>query len=120
MRDTVARILVAEFDVVGLVGDGCALIEAAERMRPDVLVIDISMPPAGGIEAASQLIRGGSRAKIVFLTVHTDSDYIRAALAAGALGYVVKQRLTTDLCHAIREAIAGRPFISPAPRAGGN
>jgi DNA-binding NarL/FixJ family response regulator len=73
-----------------------------------------TVPVLNGIEAARQLRGAGSRAKVVFLTVHQDPDYVRGALAAGALGYVVKGRLVTDLSHALREALAGRSFVSPS------
>jgi DNA-binding NarL/FixJ family response regulator len=107
------RLLEPEFEVVQAVGDGQRLVDEAARLGPDVLVLDISMPVLNGIEAARQLRGAGSRAKIVFLTVHQDPDYVRAALAAGALGYVVKSRLASDLPLALREALAGRSFVSP-------
>lgn len=66
-----------------------------------------------GLEAARRLRAAGSRVKIVFLTVHDDPDYVREALGSGALGYVVKSRLVLDLSHALREAMAGRQFVSP-------
>ena len=72
------------------------------------------MPGMSGIETARHLRAAGSRAKIVFLTVHADPDYIRAGLAAGATAYVVKSRLASDLVPAIREALAGRSFVSPS------
>jgi DNA-binding NarL/FixJ family response regulator len=102
-----------EFEVVGAVGDGDALLEAASRMKPDVCVIDISMPIMSGIEAANEIRASGSIVKIVFLTVHEDPDFLQAALETGALGYVVKSRVVTDLSPAINAALAGRLFISP-------
>jgi DNA-binding NarL/FixJ family response regulator len=108
-----ARVLEPEFQVVKGVHDGQALIDEAAIVDPDVIVLDISMPVLNGLEASRQLKARGSRAKVVFLTVHHDPDYVRAALAAGALGYVVKPRLATDLIPAITEALAGRSFISP-------
>jgi DNA-binding NarL/FixJ family response regulator len=108
-----ARLLEQEFDVVKTVGDGRALLEATARLKPEVLVIDISMPVINGIDAARRLQASGCRARIVFLTVHDDPDYVRAALAAGALGYVVKCRLASDLLLAMKEALAGRSFVSP-------
>src|SRR5262245_4391185 len=110
----VARILESEYDVVAAVGDGQAALDAAARLEPDVLVLDISMPVLGGIEAARRLRPAGSGAKVVFLTVHQDADSVRAALAAGAQGYVVKCRLVSDLPLALREALAGRSFVSPS------
>jgi DNA-binding NarL/FixJ family response regulator len=108
------RLLAAEFEVVKTVGDGQTLLDEAARLEPDVLVLDISMPVLNGIEAARQLKAAGSRAKLVFLTVHGDPDYVRAALAAGAQGYVAKSRLASDLRLALREALAGRSFVSPS------
>jgi DNA-binding NarL/FixJ family response regulator len=112
--ETTTRLLEPEFAVVKTVGDGQSLIDEAARLDPDVLVLDISMPVLNGMEAARRLKAAGSRAKIVFLTVHADSDYVRAALAAGALGYVVKCDLASDLPLALREALAGRSFVSPS------
>jgi DNA-binding NarL/FixJ family response regulator len=108
------RLLQPEFEVVKTVGDGQVLLEEAARLEPDIVVLDISMPVLNGIEAARQLRAAGSRAKIVFLTVHQDPEYVQAAIAAGAEGYVVKCQLATDLLPALREALAGRLFISPA------
>ena len=71
------------------------------------------MPILSGIEAADKLKVSGCRSKIVFLTVHSDPDFVRACLATGALGYVAKSRMVSDLLSAIREALAGRIFISP-------
>ena len=99
--------------VVGRVGDGCELLAEAERLHPDVIVLDITMLGLDGIEAARQLRRSRRPARLVFLTVHEDADYARAALDAGGLGYVVKARLASDLLPAIRAALADRRFVSP-------
>jgi DNA-binding NarL/FixJ family response regulator len=112
--EMVSTLLQPTFEVVGSVCDGKALVEAAERLRPDVIVTDISMPVLNGIEAANQLSESGCKSKVVFLTVHTDPDFIRACLATSALGYVVKPRMATDLLPAIRAALAGRIFVSPS------
>lgn len=109
-----ARLLEPEFDIVDTVGDGQSLVETVPRHDPDLLVIDITMPLVNGIEAARQLTASGARAKIVFLTVHDDEDYVREAQAAGGLGYVVKSRLASDLAPALRAALAGRAFVSPS------
>jgi DNA-binding NarL/FixJ family response regulator len=114
MRERVVRLLEPEYEVVGAVEDGLALLEAAARMRPDVCVIDISMPGMNGIEAATHLRERAPTVKVVFLTVHEDQDFVRAALAAGALGYVVKSRMASDLRAAIRAALADRLFVSPS------
>ena len=112
--DTVARLLVPEFDVVGAVTDGNGLLSAAERLKPDVVIVDISMPILNGIEAVRRLKQSGSQARVVFLTVHESPDYVHAALATGALGYVVKPRLGVDLNVAIKEVHAGRSYLSPS------
>lgn len=114
MREKIVQMLERDFDVVGVVGDGLALLEAAARMKPNVCLMDISMPSLCGIETAIRLKQGGSDAKVVFLTVDEDPDYVRAALATGALGYVLKSRMATDLVIAIEEAMAGRLFVSPS------
>jgi len=111
---TTVRELAAHFDVINAVGDGQALLTEAARLEPDVVVLDISMPVLNGIEAARKLKAAGSAAKVVFLTMHADPDYVHAALATGALGYVIKSRLATDLLPSIREALAGRRFVSPS------
>src|SRR5262245_1637836 len=90
MRERIVFVLSKECDVIGAVCDGRALVEAARSLQPDVVVIDVSMPIMGGIEAANRLRELGLTSRIVFLTVHEDSDCIRACLAAGGLGYVVK------------------------------
>ena len=108
-----AAALAGECLVVGSVGDGRELLAEAERLHPDVIVLDITMPRLDGIEAARQLSRSHRPARLVFLTVHEDADFARAALDAGGLGYVVKARLASDLLPAIRAALAHRRFVSP-------
>lgn len=111
--ESVAPILSPFFTVVGTFSDGKAALEAERELQPDVVILDISMPILSGIDAAKQMRRKGSRAAIVFLTVHQDYDILAAAKRAGGLGYVVKARLATDLIPAIQEALADREFVSP-------
>lgn len=111
--EVVRAILEPHYDVVGTVGDGQAAIAAAERLHPDVVILDISMPEMSGIEAARRLAEGGLR--IVFLTVHLEEALVDVALASGALAYVHKARAAEDLLPAIREVLEGRVFISPFP-----
>ncbi len=118
LRDRAVQLLAHACDVVGAVGDGQALLDAAAALDPDVVILDISMPVLDGIKVAERLQETGCRAKIVFLTVHDDADFARAALATGALGYVVKPRLVSDLLAAINEALAGRTFVSPSDALG--
>jgi DNA-binding NarL/FixJ family response regulator len=111
--ESLVPILESQFTVVGTASDGKAAVEAEEKLHPDVVVLDISMPVMSGIDAARQMRRSGSKAPIVFLTVHQDVDILAAAKRAGGLGYVVKNRLKTDLVLAITEALEGRGFVSP-------
>lgn len=112
IRDKVRRYLETEFNVLDAVEDGRALLEAAARLNPDICLLDISMPVLNGIEAATQLRESGNKAKVIFLTVHEDSDFLQAALKTGASGYVVKRRMASDLYRAVKEALAGRIFVS--------
>ena len=100
-------------EVVGVVMDGEAAIGAAAQLLPDVVVLDISMPVLNGMEAAKRILRANPSTKIVFLTVEKDKDTCRAALEAGAFGYVLKPRLATDLIPAIGLAKEGHRFVSP-------
>ncbi len=112
MRDAVIRLLGSEFDLVGAVGDGRALVDAVVELKPDIGIIDISMPIMNGIEAATEIRKRGSKMKIVFLTVNEDSDFVRAAFESGGTAYVVKRRMANDLITALREALNGRKFVS--------
>ncbi len=116
----VAALLESTCEIVDSVSNGRAAADAAVRDCPDVILMDISMPVMNGIEAAEYLIQRGTAAKIIFLTVHDDPDFVRAALATGASGYVVKSRIATDLTPAILEALAGHRFVSPSYSAKGS
>ena len=83
-------------------------------LKPDLIVTDISMPVLNGIEAIEQLRKSGCTSTVIFLTVHSDRDFVGACLAAGALAYIVKPRVALDLMPAIRLALAGQVFISPS------
>ena len=110
--ESVAALLELDFDVLGTVSNGKEMLAEAQRLRPDIVVTDISMPVLDGIEATKQLRASNSEAKVIFLTVHDRPEFVKACLATGALGYVVKRRLTTDLIPAIHEALAGHRFVS--------
>ena len=111
--EKVTQLLQSEYEVLGAVSDGQALVSAAEKLKPDVLVVDVTMPILDGIEAAKRLKARACESKIVFLTVHSDPDYLRACLAAGGLGYVAKSRMSSDLARAVEHALAEQIFISP-------
>jgi len=106
-------LLEPEFEIVGNVEDGRALVEATQRLHPDVVVVDISMPLLNGIEAARQIKKLHEDIKIVFLTMHPDVTYAARAFEAGASGYVLKHSAPSELVAAIREAIRGRTYVTP-------
>jgi len=108
----VASLLEGTFDVVAMESDGRAALNAALKLEPALVVLDISMPILSGIEVALELKRLGNNAKVVFLTVHEDVDILQTCRAAGGLGYVVKVRMDSDLIPAMEEALAGREFTS--------
>jgi DNA-binding NarL/FixJ family response regulator len=110
--EAVKSILSREFEVVGTAENGMHAVELAMDLKPDILVLDISMPLVNGIEAACQLKGKASRIRIVFLTAHTDPEFVEAALAAGALGYVLKAFVAGELVKAIWDAFHGEIFIS--------
>jgi DNA-binding NarL/FixJ family response regulator len=107
-------LLSAEFDLVGVVEDGRALIDAARKLRPDVIVADITMPHLNGIDALAVLKKDHKHVRFVFLTMHTEVAYARRALEAGASGYVLKHSASAELLAAIRAALDGKVYVSPA------
>jgi DNA-binding NarL/FixJ family response regulator len=108
----VSNLLSKNFEVVGVVSDGLLVADAVKETHPDLIVMDISMPGLDGIRIAQSLRRSSDTSKIVFLTVADDEEYISAAFAAGAAGYVLKARLQSDLISALNEALSGRTFVS--------
>ena len=103
-----------EFRIVGTAVNGEEAIREVLRLDPDVVVLDITMPDLTGLQVASRLQEVHPRTKVLFLTIHEEPEYISAGFSAGALGYVTKRRLSTDLSRAIHEACAGRRFLSPS------
>lgn len=108
MAVRIRQVLGEEFKVLDSVQDGRQAVDVVLRMDPDILVLDVSMPVLDGFEAAQQLRRAKCRTKIIFLSIHEDPDFIAAASAVGASGYVIKRLLYTDLVPAIREALGGQ------------
>jgi len=110
--ELVGTMLGAMFEVVGIVRDGRALVDSGLNLQPDLILTDISMPVVNGIEAVEELRKAGCASKVIFLTVHSDPDFVRACLATGALGYILKARVALDLLAAIREVLADHLFVS--------
>lgn len=108
----VRELLVPEFEVVGACTDGDSVLQQAASLRPDIVVLDVSMGEPDGIAVARELRHRSQHLKIVFLTVHELADFVRTALGAGAAAYVFKSQLNTDLLPAIHAACSGRMFIS--------
>src|SRR5262245_45433367 len=102
-----------EFDVVATVGDGNALVAAAETLAPDVIVTDIAMPGLNGIAAAARILGSNPAARIVFVTVHNQPEIVEKGLAIGAMGYVLKLRAGDDLVPAIRTVLQGQRHLPP-------
>jgi len=100
------------WEVCGEAITGAQAVTKAQELKPDVAILDISMPGLSGIDVARELKKRGNRAKIVFLTVHEDSDILATCFAVGGLGYVVKVLMETDLVAAMNDALADRPFVS--------
>lgn len=101
------------FEIVASVRDGESLVQACSNLRPKIVVTDISMPILNGIDAVHRLLKSGSTTKFVFLTVHTDSDFVHACFATGAVAYVIKTKAASDLLKALYAVLEGRTFVSP-------
>jgi DNA-binding NarL/FixJ family response regulator len=113
VAEALKSLLTPEFDLVGVVEDGRALVEAAGRLRPDVIVADVTMPHLNGIDALVQLRQAGDRVPVVFLTMHRDAAFARRALDTGASGFVLKHSAPAELVSAIRAALDGKTYLTP-------
>jgi len=109
--ESVRRLLAGAFDIVAVAADGRQALDMARRFRPDVIVLDVSMPDLDGFQTLEQLRRDGLETRVVFLTMHQDDEFVAAAINAGAHGYVLKSRIHSDLISAIDHALAGRLFV---------
>jgi DNA-binding NarL/FixJ family response regulator len=108
------KLLAADYDVIGQAEDGHSLIQEALRLRPDVIIADISMPSLNGIDAVQQIRKEGLKPKVIFLTMHNDALYAKEALDKGASGFVLKHSAPAELILAVQEALRGNTYISPA------
>ncbi len=107
------KLLMPDCEIVGQVTDGRALVEAAARLKPDVIVLDISMPQLNGLDAGRRIKQGHRDVKLVFLTMNEDSDLAAEAFRAGASAYVLKRSAASELATAIREVMQGRSYVTP-------
>lgn len=112
------KLLAGECDVVGQVADGRALVAEAEKLKPDVIVLDIAMPLLNGLEAGRQIKQKLRDVKLIFLTMNEDSDLAAEAFRSGAAGYVLKRSAASELSAAIREVMQGRSYVTPLITAG--
>jgi DNA-binding NarL/FixJ family response regulator len=113
LAEGLKSLLVSEFDLVGVVEDGRAMIEATKTFKPDVIVADITMPILNGIEALEEIRKFDAGVRVVFLTMHRDIAYANRAIKAGAVGFVLKHSAPEELVLAVRAAAQGRVFITP-------
>ena len=110
--ERISRLLTPGYEILAAVGNGNMALDAVLKLNPDVAVLDIAMPGLDGFGAARELRHSSCKTRIVFLTLYDDNDYISAALNYGALGYVLKSFVNSDLIPAIENALAGHVFVS--------
>lgn len=103
-----------EHELIGQVSDGRALVTEALRLHPDLLILDIGMPLLNGIEAARQIRQAWPRAKLLFVSMHSNAMYVREAMSTGAMGYVLKTSAAEELLPAIRAVLRGKVYLSPS------
>jgi DNA-binding NarL/FixJ family response regulator len=111
--DGVRRLLESKYDVVGTAADGKALITAAQQLRPDIIVVDISMPEMNGLAAAQIIGKMLPSAKFIVLSVHSEQAYVSEALRVGVKGYVSKRAAAAELLTAIKQVLDGRTYVTP-------
>ncbi len=112
--DGLRSALQAQYEIVGLAQDGRALVQAAEKLKPELIVVDISMPLLNGFEAAKQIKKSLPHTKVIFLSQHLNPAYLKQALRLGAGGYVLKAGATEELQQAIETVLRGKTYITPA------
>ena len=111
--DGLSSLLKDQFELVGTVADGLALVDAAEKLRPDVIVTDIAMPAMSGLDALRRMTANGLKSRVIFLTMHSDPQLAAEAFRAGASGYVLKHSAGEELVTAIHEVLQGRAYLTP-------
>ena len=111
--DGLRRILEPDYEIVGQATDGAELIELANKLRPDVMLVDIMMPRLNGLEAIRRLQSADLRAKVIFVTMHTEIEFAVEAIRLGASGYLLKHATADELCHAVHEVLEGKTYVAP-------
>ena len=109
-------LLEPEYEVVGSVSDGRELLKAADSLRPDVVLLDIGMPSLNGLDAGRRLKQANPRVKLIYLTMNNNIEYAREALQAGASAFILKNSKSSELLHAIRDALKGVSYVAPEIR----
>src|SRR6478735_7931988 len=113
IAEGLARLIGDVADLVGQVNDGLRLVEEVRRLRPDIVVADITMPGMSGIDAMRQLKAEGSQVRFIFLTIHTEARLAAEAMRSGASGYLLKQAAGEELLSALRTVLEGRTYLTP-------
>lgn len=113
LLDGIRLMIEPEFELLGAVEDGNALVDAAKRLKPDLILLDIAMPMLNGIDAAYELHNSLPSARLIMVTMHADADYVTEAFRAGASGYVLKRSAGSELLNAMREVLKGNHYVSP-------
>lgn len=114
VAEGLVKLLNERFDVVATVADGAALVEAAERLRPEIIITDLNMPSVGGLEAMARLKKRGATSKFVVLTMQREASIAAKAMRAGASAFLLKASAGEELMDAIDEVLNGRTYLSPA------
>lgn len=113
VAEGVRNMLEPEFELIEIVEDGRSLVEAAMRLKPDIILADVTMPQLNGLDAVQQIRKNGCNAKIVFLTMHKDVMYAARALQVGANGFIIKHSTVNELLTALRSVVAGINYVTP-------
>jgi DNA-binding NarL/FixJ family response regulator len=113
VAEGVTKLLERDVQLVGSVADGRALVQAAEKLNPDLALVDISLPLLNGLDACRQIKKANPSVKVIILTMHLEKHFVTEAFRAGVSGYVLKQSVTDELIFAIKEVLKGRTYVSP-------
>jgi DNA-binding NarL/FixJ family response regulator len=113
VAEGLAKLLQEEYEIAEIVEDGWGLVSAAERLRPDLILADITMPMLNGLDACEKILKSGNSAKVVILTMQHDAIYAVRAFRIGASGFVLKNSASLDLLIAVRTVLDGKTYVSP-------